>query len=98
MGDVVFIGDEITALGFRLAGVEIHVPDPGEAPRLVAGLRDRAALIMMTPDSFATLPARLARALEDSEAPLLAIVADARGLLPVPDTERDVKRALGIET
>ncbi len=98
MTDVVFIGDDITALGFRLAGVECHVPGPGETARIVAEARRRAQVIMMTPDAFEALPARQARELENSETPLLAIVADARGLSPVPDTEREVKRALGIET
>ena len=38
MRDVVFIGDDITALGFRLAGVETHSPEPETLPALVAEL------------------------------------------------------------
>ena len=98
MRDVVFIGDDITALGFRLAGVETHAPEPDALAARVAELRGTARMILMTPGAFATLPPRLAQELADSEQPLLAIVPDARGLVPVPDTEREVKRALGIET
>jgi len=98
MRDAVFIGDDITALGFRLAGVETHTPDPDEVAALVGGLRETTQVIVMTPEMFAALPPRLAQELSDSEAPLLSIVADARATRPVPDIERDVKRVLGIET
>jgi vacuolar-type H+-ATPase subunit F/Vma7 len=98
MRDVVFIGDDITALGFRLAGIETHSPEPDALGAVVADFRGAAQLLMMTPDAFAALPPRLAQELADSEMPLLAIIPDARGNIPIPDTEQDVKRALGIET
>ena len=98
MRDVVFIGDDITAIGVRLAGVETHTPQPDALPALVAELRGATQLVMMTPDAFGALPPRLAQELADSELPLIAIIPDARGIMPIPDTETDVKRALGIET
>ena len=98
MQDVVFIGDEITALGFRLAGLETHSPDPDALAARVAELRGTARVMLMTPETFDALPLRLAQELADREHPLLALIPDACRTAPVPDMELEVKRALGIET
>ena len=39
MRDVVFIGDAVTAAGFRLAGVPSLAPEAGELPGAVAEAR-----------------------------------------------------------
>ena len=40
MARILYIGDEVTALGFRLAGVETRVTEPTDA---AAGLREALA-------------------------------------------------------
>ena len=50
---VAFIGDEVSALGFRLAGVDVHTPGPGEGSALFARLRCEAALILLTQEALA---------------------------------------------
>jgi vacuolar-type H+-ATPase subunit F/Vma7 len=50
---VAFVGDEVSAVGFRLAGVDVHTPGPGEGAALFARLRSEAALILLTQEALA---------------------------------------------
>jgi len=97
MGGIVFIGDPVTAAGFRLAGVTSFAPEAADLAAMVEAEAPGATVLMMTPAAHAALPAALARALEQGKAPLLALVPDAQGRAPVPDMEDEVRRALGIE-
>ncbi|MFO1408155.1 MAG: hypothetical protein U1F08_11570 [Steroidobacteraceae bacterium] len=93
-----YIGDEPTALAYRLAGVEARVPGAGETPQVYArAVEDGAELVLLSPANAAELdPADLATALV-SLRPLVAIVGDVRGREPVPDVAREVRLALGLE-
>ncbi len=97
MHEVVFIGDDITAIGFRLAGVHSIVPRSGELADVVARERSTCRVLVITAALFGSLPTKLGDDLKQAMSPLLAIVPDARRTAPVPDLERQVRRALGIE-
>ena len=56
MGAAVFIGDELTAAGFRLTGVETVVPERDAADDALHAARKRAALVIMTADLRAHVP------------------------------------------
>ncbi|HET9694879.1 MAG TPA: V-type ATP synthase subunit F [Steroidobacteraceae bacterium] len=98
MTRVVYIGDEVTAAGFRLAGLEVRVTDPGgagEALRQALAGDDDCVLFsgQLTDD---VPPALLRQALEGIEPPF-AVVPDVRGLGAPPDLVLEVRNALGIE-
>ena len=97
MRDMIFIGDELTAAGFRLAGVPSYAPEPQALAAVVTAERADCRVIAMTSEAFAALPERLASELADAAEPLLAILPDARRSVPTPDLEMAVRRALGIE-
>ncbi|HSO80850.1 MAG TPA: V-type ATP synthase subunit F, partial [Chromatiaceae bacterium] len=46
-----FIGDEVSAAGFRLAGFAAHYPAPTQATALFQRLRAEAALILITQEA-----------------------------------------------
>jgi len=99
MARVFYIGDEVTAAGYRLAGAEVRVPVPSETGEVFRrACADGADVILL---SAALVPevdsAELSAALI-AEAPLVAIVSDAFGRCPPPDVARDVRLALGIES
>ena len=98
MARVVYIGDEVTAAGFRLAGLEAqvtHAGGAGEALRAaLAGPADCVLFSGRLADDVP--PALLQQALEGIE-PLFAVVPDVRGLAAPPDLVREVRNALGIE-
>jgi vacuolar-type H+-ATPase subunit F/Vma7 len=99
-GRCVFIGDEITAAGLRLAGVECHVPEAhasgAELAALFRGLRDGTGLVMITAEVAERLPGALvAEALREQRPPTL-VIADIRRRLHPPDMTTALKRQLGL--
>lgn len=97
MGAAVFIGDELSAAGFRLTGVETVVAEPTAVGETLHDVRKRAALVIMTTELANQVPAAELEAALAAEAPALAIVPDARMRAPMPDLARKLRRALGIE-
>jgi vacuolar-type H+-ATPase subunit F/Vma7 len=98
MANVVYIGDEATAAGYRLAGVEAHAVAPGEtAETFQQACRDGADLVLMAGTHAATLPVDELEEALVRETPLLAIVGDVLGGGALPDLAGQVRRALGIE-
>ncbi|WP_343115713.1 V-type ATP synthase subunit F [Ostreiculturibacter nitratireducens] len=97
MPEVIFIGDDVTAAGFRLAGVPSFSPDPARLEEVIASEGEDCRMIVMTAEMLSRLPERVARGLLESSYPLLAVVPDARETVAVPDIEAEVRRALGIE-
>lgn len=92
----VFIGDELTALGFRLAGVECVRPRPEETAVLFRELRERARLILMTAEVAAALPPDLLRQAQLDTQPLVLVIPDVRRRVVPPDRPAAVRRQLGM--
>ncbi len=95
-GRVVFIGDEIAAAGFRLAGVYARVPGPGEESACLREESAQAAFILLARGTAARIARPdLQRALA-SVSPLVLAVPDARDLLPASDVAARVRLQLGV--
>jgi vacuolar-type H+-ATPase subunit F/Vma7 len=97
MGAAVFIGDELSATGFRLTGVKTVVAAPDAADDALNDARKQAALVIMTAELARHVPAAELEAALIAEAPALAIIPDVRMRTPLPDLARKLRRALGIE-
>ena len=98
MARILYLGDEVTAAGFRLAGVETRVTEPAEA---TAALREalEAGLdcVLLSGSLVPAVPPALLERAEEAIEPLLAVVPDVRGRDAPGDLARDVRNALGIE-
>lgn len=93
----VFIGDEVTAAGYRLAGLEDRVGGAAEAPALWArALQDAPPLILITAECAAALDAAELDAALARLDPPVAIVPDAGGRVPLPEVMARVRASLGI--
>jgi vacuolar-type H+-ATPase subunit F/Vma7 len=95
---VVFLGDEVTAAGYRLAGAEVYVPagtEPGEAIRQACS--GEADLVLVATELAGALTEEELRALQLRDQPLVALVPAAFAGTPAPDLAREVRGALGIE-
>jgi vacuolar-type H+-ATPase subunit F/Vma7 len=93
----VYIGDEVAGAGYRLAGAEVRVAAPGEeGPELERALAS-APLVMLSAAVAARVDAeRLQRAMA-SLAPLVLVVPDPQGGVPLPDVAARLRRQLGME-
>jgi vacuolar-type H+-ATPase subunit F/Vma7 len=98
MRGVTFIGDELTATGFRLTGVETLSPDPSEAANAFESVRPRAALVVLTAEYAAHIPAETLEAALVGEAPTVAVIPDVRARIEPPSPARRMKSILGIES
>lgn len=96
MAGVCFIGEEIAAAGFRLAGAAVRVPGRGTE---TAALREeiaRAALVIVSRTVAERIDAReLVQALS-APRPLVIVLPDAAGLPPALDIAARVRLQLGI--
>lgn len=99
MARVLYLGDEVTAAGLRLAGVETRVVAPGNAvtEALREMLEDDCDFVLLSAALVPCIPApRLQDALRCGS-PLLAVVPDVRSEERLPDLAAEVRDALGLE-
>ena len=98
MGSAIFIGDELSAAGFRLTGIEAIVPEPEAAGAALDDARKRAALVIMTAELANQVPTAQLEAAMLAEAPTLAIIPDVLFRTSPPDLGKRLRSVLGIET
>lgn len=93
----IFIGDEVSAAGYRLAGAEVASPDAAATVEVFEDACTRAEMVLITAGQARHVPsARLKEAL-DRHRPLVSIVADARERETPPDLDAEVRTILGLE-
>ena len=96
MHNAIFIGDELSAAGFRLTGIETIVP--ADAAAALAEARKRAGLVIMTAELARQVPAAALDEAMLAEAPVLAILPDVLFRSAPPDLGKKLRSVLGIET
>jgi vacuolar-type H+-ATPase subunit F/Vma7 len=98
MARIVYLGDEVTAAGFRLAGVETRVTDAAAAADALRHvLESEVDCVLLSGALAAAVPPALLERAEEAVEPLFAVVPDVRGRDAPADIGRDVRNALGIE-
>ena len=93
-----FIGDVITATGYRQAGVRTQPVAASQAAIAVERALEDTEMLLITPACADELGAERLLAIIRGARPLIAIVPDAAGQLTLPDIDAAVDRVLGIES
>ena len=91
-----FIGDEISAAGFRLAGVRTRTPTPDTLPQLLKWACTNTSLVLITAEYAAMLPRADMQRLLRQEMPLVVVVPDVRARTPLPDLGTELRAQLGV--
>ncbi len=92
-----YVGDEISAAGFRLAGAKTLVPSDGEETDALATACAQAKLVLVSAAIASRIDeAALVRALA-ALSPLTLLVPDPAGKAPLPDIAARLRRQLGLE-
>jgi vacuolar-type H+-ATPase subunit F/Vma7 len=93
----VYLGDEVSAAGYRLAGLRTRVPERGGEAAALSVARAEAPLVLVS----ATVAARIADdALRDAQialTPLVLVVPDLAAGALVPDLAARLRKQLGLE-
>jgi vacuolar-type H+-ATPase subunit F/Vma7 len=98
MAAPILIGDRLTAVGFRLAGIRALVVDPADAAAAFReALGHHAGPILITAALAARVPsAILDKAIRKADPPI-AVIPDVAGAAAPADMAEKVRRALGVE-
>ena len=93
----IFLGDEVSAAGYRLAGVDARVPESGdEAATFEMALRE-ARIVLVSARCAKAIPAVALEAAQSLLAPLVIVVPDWDGTQLVSSPANKVRRVLGLE-
>ena len=92
----VFIGDEVSAAGYRLAGLRVQVPAADEAIAVVEAACSEAPLVLLGSDFASRIPQQLLDELLSRVEPAVIVVPDIRGQAPLPDMAQRLRKQLGV--
>jgi vacuolar-type H+-ATPase subunit F/Vma7 len=93
----IFLGDEITAAGYRLAGVHTRVPAAGEESAALADARASAQLVIVGAGLAARIEAGAMERALTAATPLVVVVPDAPAETAPPDLAARLAAQLGLE-
>jgi len=97
MALAIYLGDEVSASGYRLAGVVVRVPDAGGESAAFEQARSDAALVLVSTAIAARIPAVRLAAAARALAPLVVLVPDLLGATPLPDIASRLRAELGLD-
>ena len=92
----VVIADEITAVGWRLAGAQVQTPDARSAAECFNSAQRSADLVFITAALAEHLPVIQLQLALLAQRPLLLVIADLGHSREPPDIEQAAIRALGV--
>jgi vacuolar-type H+-ATPase subunit F/Vma7 len=95
---VVYIGDELDAAGYRLAGADARVPRAGGEAECFDAARSEALLVLLGGATAARIPAESLEAALAAAAPLVMIVPQRRAGEERAGPAERVRRLLGADT
>jgi vacuolar-type H+-ATPase subunit F/Vma7 len=92
----VYIGDAVSAAGYRLAGLRVHVPDTAELLTQIEQASNDAPLVLLGADLAAQLPVAALDRLLAAVTPAVVVVPDVRGQAVLPDLASRLRQQLGV--
>jgi vacuolar-type H+-ATPase subunit F/Vma7 len=93
----VYLGDEVTAAGYRLAGLVVRTPGRAEAGAALEEARAQSPLVLVSAAVAAHIDAAQMRAALAALQPLVLIMPDAQGEVARPDLAARLRGQLGLE-
>jgi vacuolar-type H+-ATPase subunit F/Vma7 len=93
----VYLGDEVSAAGYRLAGATVRIPKAGDETAALAWARTQAPLVLLSTSVAAGVDALALRIALSALAPLALVVPDLRGESALPDLATRIRKQLGLD-
>ena len=92
----VYIGDEVTAAGFRLAGLRVRSPHPDECDEVLRWACEEAPLILISAGMAQCLPQERLNKCLAMQKPPIVVVPDVLDRVAMPDLANTLRRQLGV--
>jgi len=96
MSACALLADEVTAAGFRLAGVDVHVPDDVDLARTFQKLCDESQLVLITAELAERLPKGVLARQRRARATLVLVIPDVQGRREPDALGNALRRQLGM--
>jgi vacuolar-type H+-ATPase subunit F/Vma7 len=96
MSTCALLADEVTAAGFRLAGIEVHVPDDRELTQRFEQLCEQVRLVLVTAALAERLPAGVLQRRQRASQTLVLVIPDARGQREPDELGARLRKQLGM--
>ncbi|MEA1888910.1 MAG: V-type ATP synthase subunit F [Pseudomonadota bacterium] len=93
----IYIGDEVSAAGFRLAGLRIRVPAEGEYQQALEWAMDQGPLVLVSTTVANRISPRLLDSYLSRISPAVVVVPDVHGKTPMLDLSNRLRRQLGVQ-
>jgi vacuolar-type H+-ATPase subunit F/Vma7 len=93
----VYLGDAVTAAGYRLAGALVRTPRAGDEAAALAWARSTAPLVLLSATVAAGVGEAVLRQALSALAPLVLVVPDLHGEVALPDLAARLRGQLGLE-
>ena len=93
----IYLGDELGAAGYRLAGVQTRTPTATEATAALADACARAPLVLVSASIAAQVAATALQRALAATTPLVLVVPDIKADTPLPDLAARLRAQLGFE-
>lgn len=96
MSVVIYIGDEVSAAGYRLAGARVDSPEQARYLEAIDRARKDAELVLLSADIATRIPQDVLDDYLTAEQPAMVVVPDLRGRTAMPDLATNLRRQLGV--
>ena len=96
MSAAMYIGDEISAAGYRLCGVEVHIADRQSALSLIKQAIESASLVLVGSSTAQFLVTSELGVLLENITPPVLVVPDVAGGQAAPDITSLIHKQLGM--
>jgi vacuolar-type H+-ATPase subunit F/Vma7 len=96
VSEPVYIGDAVSAAGYRLAGLRVQVPDTAELLAQIEQACTDAPLVLLGADLAGQLPVADLDRLLSRVTPAVVVVPDVRGQAALPDLAKRLRQQLGV--
>ena len=91
-----FIGNEVSAAGYRLCDIDVYIADSSNALSLIKQSCERASLVLVGSSTLQFIPAAELDGLLTNVEPPVLVVPDVHGLQDVPDIASRINKQLGM--
>jgi vacuolar-type H+-ATPase subunit F/Vma7 len=92
----IYIGDEVSASGFRLAGLRTRSPEPDECEEVLQWACNEAPLILISAALADCIPQHRLDECLSRQSPPIVVVPDVLGRASMPDLANRLRRQLGV--
>jgi len=97
MSRVAFIGDEISAAGYRLAGAAVFSPSAKDVHKTFVEVSGKVDVVMITAEASRHIAEPLMADALAATSPLVMVIEDVRARVSPADLEKQMHAILGLD-